>query len=206
MFFACRKNRGVSFILTLTVLLFAAPEANPHPHMFLESTVTFRLSEQGIEGIELYWVFDNFFSQMIIADYDRDRNGHLSAKEILAVKSGAFDNLRHYNYFAEFWWQGIKSYPKTIEEFTALIRPGNILSYSFFIPFKVPVKGVSGELRVTVYDETFYVACSPSGNHKVSPADNPKFITSISIEESAIKPIYPGQFMPSQVVLRIKER
>jgi hypothetical protein len=59
---------------------------------------------------------------------------------------------------------------------------------------------------VTVYDETYYVAFDLMRSDDVKIKGDGGLSTALSIEKAKVKPLWPGQYMPDQVVIRFKER
>ena len=111
-----------------------------------------------LKGVRFTWTFDDMFSNMILSDYDPKHTGHFDAAQVKAVKEGAFDNLENYHYFVAFAVGKKQLSHFKIEQFTPSVTEGNKLVYSFFVPLNVPVQANEQSVRITVYDDSYYVA------------------------------------------------
>jgi len=145
--------RRLTFALLAAVL--PAVSAAAHPHMSLDSRMTFELEGRACRAIELEWTFDPLFSGTIIGQYDADRDGSFDAAENERIRAGAFSNLRNYGYFI-FLRKGEKrSNPSAVESFQASQRAGRLV-YRFRVPLEGA--GYEGDFSVAVFDSSFYCA------------------------------------------------
>jgi ABC-type uncharacterized transport system substrate-binding protein len=79
------------------------------------------------------------------------------------------------------------------------------LVYSFFIPLKVAVQAKEQSVRLTVYDDTYFVAFDLLHLDDVTVTSGPDIACDLAIEKTKVKPQWPGQYMPDQLVIRFKE-
>jgi len=128
--------------------------------MFIDSRITFELSEERLEGFWIEWGFDEIFTTMISHDYDGDGNGSFSAAEQEAIREGAFSNLENHHYFTYILYKDGTYQPKEVESFSAWLEDGR-LYYRFFVPHTLPVEGEEKTLRVAIYDKSFYCDIAP---------------------------------------------
>jgi ABC-type uncharacterized transport system substrate-binding protein len=141
---------------------------------------------------------------MIVADYDTGKKGSFSESEAAALKKGAFDNLRNYHYFLALFIDGKHTPLPPIQNFKPSINGGRLV-YAFSLPLAIKIGATGRELRLTIYDDTYYVAFD-----KMVPAQDIELrsgtdvANSVSIEKTKVKAEWPGQFMPDQIVLRMK--
>lgn len=192
-------------VLALSFLAIAAAAAFAHPHVFIDNTMTVRFDQGKLSGITFRWVFDDMFSQMILTDFKPAADGTFGPKATAQIKSGAFDNLENYHYFLAFF-VGKKPLRKfRIEKFTPSVIQGNKLVYSFFVPLDLPVSTEEQTVRVTVYDDTYFVAFDLMHAQDVTVSGDEGVAVSLSIEKTKVKPLWPGQYMPDQLVIRYKE-
>lgn len=64
------------FAPLLLSLMLAPAGAFAHPHVFIDTRLTFRLDEAGDLGaISLVWAFDDFSSMLMIEDMEMDKDG-----------------------------------------------------------------------------------------------------------------------------------
>ena len=156
-------------------------------------------------GIGFRWAFDDMFSEMILTDFKPNADGNFTAKQTATIKSGAFDNLENYHYFLAFFI-GKKPLKKIrIEQFTPSVVEGTKLVYSFFVPLNLPVTAEEQSVRVTVYDDTYFVAFDLMHADDVAVKGDEGVSVGLSIEKTKVKPLWPGQYMPDNLVIRFKE-
>ena len=192
----------------MVVLLFAAVAALPvaaHPHVFINNKMTMLFDNGKLEGMTFRWTFDDMFSSMILADFKPDAKGNFSAKVTSGIKEGAFDNLENYHYFLAFLIDSrpLKKIP--IQRFTPSVVEGGKLVYDFFVPLNLPVTTQEQTVRVTVYDDSYYVAFDLMHTDDVTLKGNEGVSVTLAIEKTKVKPVWPGQYMPDQLVIRFKE-
>lgn len=188
------------------VLLFLAGvlPASAHPHVFVNNKMIVTFDAGMLQGISFTWTFDDMFSNMILADYDPKHTGQFDAAQIKAVKEGAFDNLENYHYFIALA-AGNKPISRfKIERFTPSVVEKSKLVYTFFVPLRVPVKPTDQAVRVTVYDDSYYVAFDLLHLEDVTVQAGDDVTCDLSVEKTKVKPLWPGQYMPDQLVIKFK--
>jgi len=146
------------FIILPTVLI-------AHPHIIIDYSVELRVNSQGIpEGYYVTWIFDSLFSQEVIFEVDRNRDGVLQPSEIDLVYNFAFENTRHFNFFTRFQINQEPMVPVTrVEQFEARIE-NRQLWYRFFVPFQTNgsrTAANTNRINIWVFDETFFSAFLP---------------------------------------------
>ena len=183
----------------------AVAAAFAHPHVFINNTMTVVFDRGTLKGVTFRWVFDDMFSEMILTDFKPGVDGNFSPAATRQIKSGAFDNLENYHYFLAFF-VGRKPLKKVrIERFTPTVVEGKQLVYSFFVPLDLPVTPDEQTVRVTVYDDTYFVAFDLMHASDVTVTGDQGISVGLSIEKTKVKPVWPGQYMPDQLVIRFKE-
>jgi ABC-type uncharacterized transport system substrate-binding protein len=145
------KKAALFFI----IFLVSAAALSAHPHMFIDSKVTFQFNENGLEGYWVAWWFDGGFTAMILTDYDIDKNGSFSPAEVREIEAGAFSNLENYGYFMFITVDGVSVPAATPVNFNAYLD-GKRLVYEFFVPLSVPGPYDWTAVKLAIYDETFF--------------------------------------------------
>ncbi len=146
---------GLALALAAPVAVLFPPPAAAHPHVFVDNTVTFVFDGKGLAGIRLFWLFDDMFGTQIREDFDTDSDGAFSPAEIAAVRQGAFDNLKNFDYFTFIQVDGQPFKVSRVQHFSAGFRSGQ-LYYEFFVPCPVPAGNASHSLRLRVQDPEYY--------------------------------------------------
>ena len=196
-----RIRPGVFFLFTAIV----AVPLSAHPHVFINNKMTVQFDENTLKGIVFHWTFDDMFSNMILTDYKSDKSGQFSPEVSKEMKSGSFDNLENYHYFIALTVNGRKVAKVKIEQFSPSVEDKNKLVYTFSVPLNVPIKAVEQTVRLIVYDDTYFVAFDllHMEDVKLDAGQGVEYQT--AIEKSKVKPLWPGQYMPDNLVIRFKE-
>lgn len=185
--------------------LVPALGVHAHPHVFITSGVSIAFDGPTLTRISVDWTFDELFSQMILADYDPGRKGSFTDAEAAALRKGAFDNLRNYHYFLALFVGGKAVALPPIKDFKPSVRDGR-LAYSFSLPLALQIPASTLELRITIYDDTYYVAFDKMSPTDVAIVAGDAIDAAVTIEKTKVKAERPGQFMPDQIVLRMKRK
>jgi ABC-type uncharacterized transport system substrate-binding protein len=205
---AARREHCVSLrprMILAAAFLFAGVAAFGHPHVFIANTMEVRFDGGTLKGISFTWNFDKMFSSMMLTDIPAQPDGSFTPKAAANLKSGAFDNLQNYHYFLVFQ-VGSRALSKIkIEDFTPRVIGGLTLVYSFFVPLDIPVTATQQTIRVTVYDDTYFTAFDLMHVGDVTITGGDGVTCAVSVEKTTVKPAWPGQYMPDQLVLRIKQ-
>jgi ABC-type uncharacterized transport system substrate-binding protein len=186
------------------LLVVGALPAFAHPHVFINNKMVVVFDGGALHGISFQWTFDEMFSNMILADYDPKHSGQFSPAQIKAVKEGAFDNLENYHYFVAMTIGAKPVAHFKIERFMPSVTEKKKLVYSFFIPLNVLVQANEQSVRLTVYDDTYFVAFDLLHLEDVSVTAGPDVACELAIEKTKVKPQWPGQYMPDKLVIRFK--
>jgi ABC-type uncharacterized transport system substrate-binding protein len=193
------------WIPALLLVLGTATPALAHPHVFIANRTTVSFAKGTLQGFGFQWTFDPMFSSMILGDYDPGTTGRFDASRAAALKAGAFDNLVNYHYFIAIWVGGKPLKELVIQKFTPSVTDKGRLVYSFFVPVKLPVTTEPQTVMLTVYDDTYYVAFDLLHVGDVTVQSGPDVACELSVQKTKVKPQWPGQYMPDQLVVRFKE-
>jgi ABC-type uncharacterized transport system substrate-binding protein len=144
-----------SVILSVTLAVCAPVRAVAHPHVYMDARVAFRFVGERLDGFEVEWTFDRMFTAQIALDYDTPRHGRFPRDLVDRIQSGAFDNLRHYDYFTYVVTDGRIHPVAEVRDFTAFMRNGRLV-YRFFVPYHTTAGEALRTIRVRMYDKTFF--------------------------------------------------
>jgi ABC-type uncharacterized transport system substrate-binding protein len=155
--------------------LSCAP-AMAHPHAFVEAQVTVVFDEQGLAGFQQRWVIDEVTTFAVLDLIGEDGDGRLSEAEQAAVKQESFDGMKEFGYFTAVVNQGRSFEVEWVTGFQAHLHEGVKLVYSFFVPCHVKAAARPKEVKVAVYDESFYTYVSyVEEGGAIDPTDDPMF-------------------------------
>ena len=194
------------FLIGLLFLILSIPAFTvwSHPHVFLYSTVKVIFDEKGLAGVQVDWVFDEMFSSMMILDFDKNGNGCFESAEIESVKKGAFENLRQFDYFMHIKIDDKSFKVKYVTGFSAEITNGK-MAYRFFVPCHVRAEESSKEVRLSIYDSTFYSSVFLQKN-PVTYENRRFYDVEYTIEKNKGEAYYYGQVYPEEIVLKFRQK
>ena len=176
-----------------------------HPHVFIDNTVTIVFDHCGLTGIRVKWVFDEMFSSMIIHDYDTNKDSTFSHDEIEKIKNGAFSNLKSYNYFTYLKINGEEFIVKYVKDFSADLNSNKVV-YNFFIPCHVSATSSYKEIKLSMYDSTYYTDIMLANQNPVSFVNTSLIEYRYEIQDNTKKAFYYGQVFPQEIILTFKKK
>jgi ABC-type uncharacterized transport system substrate-binding protein len=142
--------------LCITALIIGHPVAvKAHPHVWIDYSVTVVFDNHQLAGFEMEWVIDPMLSEQIIYE-NKLSQGIADPQQTEAVRTGFFDNLRHYNYFTHIWVDDWRFRVKVVEDFTVEVRQREVV-YRFFVPCIVPAESALQSVRLIASDPEIFV-------------------------------------------------
>jgi ABC-type uncharacterized transport system substrate-binding protein len=191
--------------LAAFLLFVSADVPYSHPHVFIHNTLEIVFDQQGLAGVRVKWVFDEFFTSMIADEFDKNHNNKLEKPEIVALRKGAFANLVKFNYFSFIKING-KAFPvEYVRDFSASLAGGNLM-YSFVIPCHVKGTTAFKEFVISQYDPTYYTRVAFAEDRPVSLEGASAFEVDYRISKNMKEAFYYDQVHPVEVILRFKRR
>ncbi|MCK4532230.1 DUF1007 family protein [bacterium] len=197
-----RKNFCRAIILCF---LFVSDYVAAHPHVFIDNEITIVFNQEGLAGIKIKWFFDEMFSSMIIHDYDENKNGVFDSVEIEAIKNGAFSNLRKFNYFTRIKIDGKPFIVESAENFS-VSKEDDCVVYNFFIPCKAEAEICHKEVKISVYDDSYYVDILKLDRDVIQFKGNDLIEYEYELRDDTGNPYYFGQIFPQEMILKFKKK
>lgn len=193
-------------IIFLCVLMpfIVKAKAWGHAHVWIYNTVVVHFNDQGMAGFKEKWAFDEMFSHMIIHDFDKNRNGRFEPAEVKEVKKGAFSNLRKFNYFTHVKINSKSIEVKFVKDFNAKIVKNRVI-YHFFVPCHIKATSSFKEIRIGIYDESFYTSITLLRDQILFKHDS-AYEHHHKVELNKKEPYYYGQIYPVEIVLRFRKK
>lgn len=185
------------------ILIVSPLHLSAHPHTYIANRFTVLFDDRGMAGIRVNWVFDKFFSTMILEDYDGNHNGALEPAEVQSIKKGAFSFLVNHGYFVHIKIDGKPFEVKFVTDFTARIRRGALI-YEFTVPCHVSAAGKPRQIRVAPYDPTFYTLILFAETGAVQIKGGAKFKVDHKIEKNPEEAYYNGMVQPYEMILEFQ--
>lgn len=143
--------------LPLAVLLMTvvAGQASAHPHVEMEAKITLLAEAGGGQSLRVEWLFDDYYSGLIIQNNRRSGKGAFSPQEIESIRRKQFENTKEFNFFLQPVYDGGKPIKLTaVRDFTARIE-GDRVRYLFTAP--LPAQKTPAPLTVTLADPENFV-------------------------------------------------
>ncbi len=160
------RQRLLPAVLTIVAALSLARPAQAHPHVWLDSVMTFVFEGDRLTSLRMTWSFDEFFGTAIIRRFDENRNGRFEPAENTKLEAGAFAALKDYGYFIYIKIDGKPVIIERITGFQASTRNGQLV-YDFTVMLPAPVDPATAEFIVSLFDETYFVEVSLDANDPV---------------------------------------
>ena len=193
----------VSLLLLISFVYFFPAITCSHPHVFLENSLTIVFDENGLAGIQVRWVFDEFFASMIAGDYDQNHNGRFENEEITDIKKEAFDNLANFQYFSVIKIDKKPFEVKYVREFSASLSNGKMI-YKFYIPCHVKAAPGIKTVIISQYDPTYYTRIAFSKDHPITFQGDSIFETNYRIVKNREEAYYFDQIYPIELIFNFK--
>ncbi len=144
----------VCFLFIFSFRLFA------HPHIFIDSYVTFVFERDMLKGMRISWVWDEMWSQQVVMDCDKNLDDEFNSGELAIVEEEYFSGIKDYDYFMKIMIDGKPHAVPAPVNFNAKIAPATqIVTYDFFVLLNVAVSA-GKSIKVVFDDETIYTAFS----------------------------------------------
>ncbi len=191
------------FALFYSVCIYSYVSA--HPHVFIDNTVAIVFNKKGLEGIKTRWVFDEMFSNMIMHDYDKNQDGTFSAAETEKIKNEAFSNLKQFHYFTYIQIEGNEFIVQYVKDFSACLDSNRVV-YTFFIPCHVLAVSSYKEIKIAMYDSTYYVDVSWVDKPPVHFEDGDSMEYKYQIDDNTKALYYYGQIAPQEIILNFRKK
>ncbi|MBM3485890.1 MAG: DUF1007 family protein [Alphaproteobacteria bacterium] len=195
-----RARTPLALAAAVLVLAAAAAPVCAHPHVWITNITTFLFDKGRVVGLRLDWTFDDIFSDFLIAEFDKNKDGRFDEAELAEVKRKGFDNLKEHNYFVVVRLGPETFRPDDVAGFAARID-GRLVHYRFEVHLREPVAPSAKPVRVSVYDESYFVEVLLDRNDPIRFEGVPSGICRYAIGEDKENRIYFGLIHPLQATL-----
>lgn len=128
-------------------------KAVAHPHVYMDVSLTFVVDETGLSELRQHWLFDDMFTQAIMADLGLDESSLATPAGQRAIREGAFDYLANYHHFTLIESAGRRIRP-AVTAFRASLTGGRLV-YDFTMPLGLGFDQIKN-FRVAVFDPEYY--------------------------------------------------
>ena len=107
-----------------------------HPHLFINAKLNFIIKKNKIDKLHVTWVFDDMNSQILMMDYDTNKDKKLNKRETQQFKKTYFDTLANSKSFTHLKVDGKDiNLAKQLSTFKITYKK-NLIIMNFTIDFK----------------------------------------------------------------------
>lgn len=145
--------RIVRLHVLAVLLLISALGA--HPHIFIDADVELLFDAKGMKGVRNHWVFDELYSQAILATADADKSGTLSPQEGKLVLRDVIQPLAQSDYFNHLVVGDAMTKNSGIVDFSAKVAAGRLVC-DFTVPYVFPASQEFRMMLLVVADPASY--------------------------------------------------
>lgn len=186
-----------SFLLLMSISM-------AHPHLFIEGSLTLRFDEAGLTAIEEHWTFDEMFSASMIEEFDINKDGRFDEQESVALKQGAFDNLKEFNYFTFVKSDGKAISIKNAEHFSAEIINDKLV-YHFTVPCLIRVESIEKKMTIALFDTSYFTAITTNSTLG-GLEDHPGLESTISFHQNKNYICFEDSGFPEYFTLKVRKK
>ncbi|MBO0905622.1 DUF1007 family protein [Jiella sp. MQZ13P-4] len=154
--------------------LFAAPSAaDAHPHVFVEPHVEIVGNAAGeMTAIRNVWRMDELFSSSVVVDFDKNANGTLDPDELDAVGETVRKSIAEWSFYSFVQLDGKDVDLVPPERMHTLFEDGQLIFF-FEMPLKQPIDLSRHKVKVSNFDDSFFVAFDFKGADDFQLVDLP---------------------------------
>lgn len=187
--------------LALALLLTAwSPPAKAHPHVWVDAAIGFVFENGTVVALAMEWTFDQFFSNMLLADFDKNKNKRFEEPEAKALHDGAFVALKDAGYFTHVRSGGRSVAVGEARDFSAVVSWDQV-TYRFVARLAEPLDPRAAPLIAGVYDEAYYIDLALAQKDPVALLGEGSKGCRHQIVEDKETPLYFGMVFPKVVHL-----
>lgn len=197
--------RALKRLLPALALLAPAAAAEAHPHIWIRATATMQFEDGKITGIRHEWVFDDFFSNALIADFDKNKNKAFDPDEVKELEANAFVALKEFGYFTHVKIGGKAVTIETTRDFAPSIKDGKVV-YKFMAVLPQPVDPRAVQFAASVYDHSYYVDVEVNPQLGVKLAGGGSETCKFAVVEDKEAPLFFGATYARRIEIRCDKK
>ncbi len=190
-------------VLGLGLWLLAPSAASAHPHVFIDSRVTFVFAGDRIVGFRENWLFDEIFSDQLLQQFDADQDGKLSPSESEQVAQGTLPNLAQFRYFTYVWLAGRDLGRLEPSDFHASARD-RLVSFDFMVKLPQPVDPRQADLALEINDREYYVEVLLAKDEPVRFKGMQGVTCEAGVAKDEKNAYYGGFVIPQRITLKCR--
>ena len=177
------------------VLIYAADPAAARPRAWITARMTLRFAQGDLVAVDQHWKFDEFFSDFIKHDYDKDKDGKLSAAEVVRIRDEAFVNLAEFSFLTHIRIGQRLLELKTFSGFKAHLETGDVVG-EVSLPLPRPLDLTREPIQLGFHGETYHIDASFAEKNPLRFVGDAPEPCRYAIREDDAHPIYYGDVDP----------
>ncbi len=193
--------RTLQSLLLALALIAPAAAAEAHPHIWIRATATLQFENGKITGILHEWVFDDFFSNALVSDFDKNKNKQFDPDEVKELEKNAFAALKEFGYFTHVRVGGKAVTIETVRDFAPAIQKNQVV-YRFVAVLPQPVDPRTAQFDAGVYDHSYYVDVEVNPQLGVKLAGGGAEACKFAVVEDKEAPLYFGATFARRIEIR----
>jgi ABC-type uncharacterized transport system substrate-binding protein len=193
---ARRLAAALAIVVGLMPRLAAA-----HPHVFIDSRVTFLFDGSKLTGFRENWLFDEVFSDQLLQDFDADRNGQFSKAESDKMGAETLPNLAQFRYFTYVWVAGKDLGKIAPTDFRASAK-NKLVTFDFLVKLPHPIDPRQADFALEINDREYYVEVLLAKGTPISFAGLRGIGCQPTVQKDVKNAYYGGFVFPQQIKLK----
>ncbi len=144
------------FILSIILFIGIFNGVTAHPHVFVETELTFVFDQSGVQKLKVVYHYNKMFTEELLDNFDENGNNQFEKEEIEEIRQKAFSNLVNFSYFIHITHGKTKIKHGEVSDFDVVLTDEG-LYYSFTLNTAIPILKSPEKLKVALYEESYYI-------------------------------------------------
>ncbi len=150
-------TRIFAALALFTLISINAPLARAHPHVWIDLKSSPLFNDRGeLTGLELSWVFGDFYSAFIMEEIPKNEDGTPSQAALNELAKGNLANLAEYNYYTDLRIDDQAAPIKPVDQYATGVMQHR-LWMKFQVDLKTPVDVSGKAVTYAIYDPSYYI-------------------------------------------------
>lgn len=197
--------RGMRLLFSTLLALSVLAPASAHPHEWVDwgAGVVWDGARTRVAGVQLELTWDQWLSELVLADFPAAAQGPLSPADLAEVDAGYGLGSPNRASSLSVTWQGRPVAVKPV--LTGLRTDGRAVTLVYSLALNLALTAPS-ELRVELYDPTYYADMgirSRAGGFFVGVKDPASFGGTFVFRQDKDHPYFAGSVYPEVVVFSL---
>jgi ABC-type uncharacterized transport system substrate-binding protein len=150
--------RHCAFVIAIAcgpVISTASASAHPHVWIGMKSEIIYS-PDGSVKAVRHAWQFDDLFSTFVTQGVKAKKKGEFTREELAPLAQLNIESLKEFDYFTVVKVNGKKvTFAQPLDYYFDFDSKASVLTLHFTLPFETPAP--ARELRVEVYDQTWYI-------------------------------------------------